>query len=140
MRTYRSSREDEIVVAESTCYGEPQEGQHHATQINTDGIQFRVAGPARPKQDYKDKERQATTRDGEPIWTVRLDAIEPEREARETIWVEVAGEQPRLTFDGYAVVHGLVFAPWVGRDGKIKRAFRAESVEPSGPAKSAQAA
>ncbi len=52
----------------------------------------------------------------------------------------MAGEQPRLTFDGYAVVHGLVFAPWVGRDGKIKRAFRAESVEPSGPAKSAPAA
>jgi hypothetical protein len=52
----------------------------------------------------------------------------------------VAGDQPRLTFDGYAVVHGLVFAPWVGRDGKIKRAFRAESVAPSGPSKSAQAA
>ena len=100
------------------------------------------AWPARPsrKQDYKDKERQATTRDGEPIWTVRLDAIEPEREARETIWVEVAGEQPKLTFDGYAVVHGLVFAPWVGRDGKIKRAFRAESVEPVQSGKSAQAA
>ena len=60
--------------------------------INTDGIQFRVAGPAKAKPDYKDKERQATTRDGEPIWTVRLDAIEPEREARETIWVEVAGD------------------------------------------------
>ena len=106
--------------------------------INTDGVQFRVAGPAKAKADYKDK--QATTRDGVPIWTVRLDAIEPEREARETIWVEVAGDQPRLTFDGYAVVHGLVFAPWVGRDGKIKRAFRAESVAPSSPAKSAQAA
>jgi hypothetical protein len=68
--------------------------------INTNDTQFRVAGPAKAKQDYKDKERQATTRDGEPIWTVRLDAIEPEREARETIWVEVAGDQPRLTFDG----------------------------------------
>ena len=108
--------------------------------IDTDSVQFRVAGPAKPKQDYKDKERQATTRDGAPIWTVRLDAIEPEREARETIWVEVAGEQPRLTFDGYAVVRGLVFAPWVGRDGKIKRAFRAESVEPLQPGKSVQAA
>jgi hypothetical protein len=52
----------------------------------------------------------------------------------------VAGEQPRLTFDGYAVVHGLVFAPWVGRDGKIRRAFRAESVEPVASGKSAQAA
>jgi hypothetical protein len=108
--------------------------------IDTDGIQFRVAGPAKPKPDYKDKDRQATTRDGAPIWTVRLDAIEPEREARETIWVEVAGDQPRLTFDGYAVVHGLVFAPWVGRDGKIRRAFRAESVEPVGSGKSVQAA
>jgi hypothetical protein len=33
-----------------------------------------------------------------------------------------------------------VFAPWVGRDGKIKRAFRAESVEPVQSGKSAQAA
>ena len=102
-------------------------------ELKTDGIQFRVASPAKPKPDYKDK-------DGEPVWTVRLDAIEPDREARETIWVEVAGEQPRLTFDGYAVVHGLVFAPWVGRDGKIRRAFRAESVEPVVSGKSVQAA
>ncbi len=108
--------------------------------IDTQGVQFRVSGPVKQRPDFKDKERQATTRDGEPIWTVRLDAIEPERETKETIWVEVAGEQPRLTFDGYAVVRGLVFAPWVGRDGKIKRAFRADSVEPSGPAKSVQAA
>jgi hypothetical protein len=28
-------------------------------------------------------------------------------------------------------VSGLVYAPWVNRDGKIVRAFRAESVEPS---------
>ena len=52
----------------------------------------------------------------------------------------MAGDEPKVTFDGYAVVRGLVFAPWVGRDGKIKRAFRAEAVEPSGPAKSSQAA
>jgi hypothetical protein len=108
--------------------------------IDTSGVQFRVAGPARSKQDYKDKERQATTRDGEPIWTVRLDAIEPERETKETIWVEVAGEQPNVTFDGYAEVRGLVFAPWVGRDGKIKRAFRADAVEPAGSVKSVHAA
>jgi hypothetical protein len=108
--------------------------------IDTSGVQFRVAGQVKPRPDFKDKERQATTRDGELIWTVRLDAIEPEREARETIWVEVAGEEPRLTFDGYAVVHGLVFAPWVGRDGKIRRAFRAESVAAAGPSKSVQAA
>ena len=108
--------------------------------INTDGVQFRVAGPAKAKADYKDKDKQATTRDGVPIWTVRLDAIEPEREARETIWVEVAGDQPELTFDGYAVVRDLVFAPWVGKDGKIRRAFRAEAVEVAVSGKAVHAA
>jgi hypothetical protein len=33
-----------------------------------------------------------------------------------------------------------VFAPWVGRDGKIKRAFRADAVDPAGSVKPAQAA
>jgi hypothetical protein len=108
--------------------------------IDTSGTQFRVAGVAKPRQDYKDKERQAVNRDGEPIWTVRLDAIEPERETKETIWVEVAGNEPKLTFDDYAVVRGLVFAPWVGRDGKIRRAFRADAVEPVQSAKSVHAA
>ena len=108
--------------------------------IDTSGVQFRVAGAAKPRPDFKDKDRQATTRDGAPIWTVRLDAIEPERETKETIWVEVAGNQPELTFDGYAEVRGLVFAPWVGRDGKIKRAFRADAVEPVGSVKSVHAA
>jgi hypothetical protein len=44
----------------------------------------------------------------------------------------VAGDEPKLTFDGYALVRGLVFAPWVGRDSKIKRAFRADAIEPVG--------
>ena len=38
--------------------------------IDTGGIQFRVAGVARPRPDFKDKDRQATSRDGRPIWTV----------------------------------------------------------------------
>jgi hypothetical protein len=108
--------------------------------IDTSGVQFRVSSPARERPDFKDKDRQATTRDGLPIWTVRLDAIEPDRETKETIWVEVAGDQPELTFDGYAAVRGLVFAPWVGRDGKIRRAFRADAVEPVGSVKPVQAA
>jgi hypothetical protein len=108
--------------------------------IDTSGVQFRVAGAAKMRPDFKDKERQAVTRDGQPIWTVRLDAIEPDRETKETLWVEVAGDEPRLTFDGFALVRGLVFAPWVGRDGKIRRAFRAESVEPTVSGKSVQAA
>src|SRR5271169_6889332 len=97
------------------CWDNPtivlQEESIMRLELKTDGVQFRVASPAKPKQDYKDKERQATTRDGEPIWTVRLDAIDHDRETKETIWVEVAGEQPRLTFDDFALVRGLVFAP-----------------------------
>ena len=104
--------------------------------INTNPFQFRVAGAVRPRMDYKDKDRQAKDRDGRPIWTVRLDAIDTARETKETIWVEVAGDEPKQTFDGYAVVRNLVFAPWVGRDGKIKRAFRADAIEPAPPGKS----
>ena len=108
--------------------------------IETSSIQFRVAGAAKPRPDFKDKERQATTRDGVLIWTVRLDAIDNERQTKETIWVEVAGDEPKLTFDGFATVRGLVFAPWVGRDGKIRRSFRADAVEPVGSAKAVHAA
>lgn len=101
--------------------------------IDTTGITFRVAGLAKPRPDYRDKSgnTQATTSDADgrrPIWTVRLDAVDSGRETKETIFVEVAGDEPRLTFDGFAVVSELVYAPWVGKDGKIKRAFRAASV------------
>ena len=36
--------------------------------IDTSGVQFRVAGAVKPRPDFKDKERQATTKDGRPIW------------------------------------------------------------------------
>ena len=109
--------------------------------IDTRSLQFRVASAAKPRMDYKDKDRQAKDRDGRPIWTVSLDAIDAERKTKEPIWVEVAGDEPKLTFDGYAFVHGLVFAPWVGRDSKIKRSFRADAIEPAASSgKPAQAA
>ena len=104
--------------------------------IDTSGVQFRVAGTAKRKLV---KGQEATTKDGRPVWTVRLDAVDNQHESKETIWVEVAGDEPRLTFDGYALVRDLVYAPWVGNDGKIKRAFRAEAVEPAMPGKSAAA-
>ena len=103
--------------------------------MDTSSVQFRVASMPKVRPDFKDKDRQATTKDGRPIWTVRLDAIDTVRETKETIWVEVAGDEPKLTFDGFAAVRGLVFAPWVGRDGKIRRAFRAEAVEPASSGK-----
>jgi hypothetical protein len=108
--------------------------------IDTSSYQFKVAGMPKERPDFKDKDRQATTKDGRLIWTLRLDAIDHEHETKETIWVEVAGDEPKLTFDGVVQVRGLVFAPWIGRDGKIKRAFRAEAVEPAQPAKAVHAA
>lgn len=99
-------------------------------KIDTTGVRFRVAGTAKPRKDYKDKDKQAETRDGRPIWTVRLNAIDTNTEfgSSESIWVEVAGDEPKLTLDELADVQALVFAPWVGRDGKIRRAFRADAV------------
>ena len=109
-------------------------------RIDTSEIKFRVAAMPAPRQESRENTAQRKTPDGRPIWNVRLDAIDTGAQTKETIWVEVAGDEPELTFDGFAEVRGLVFAPWVGRDNKIRRAFRAESVEPVGSGKSAQAA
>jgi len=96
-------------------------------KIDTSDVKFRVAGTARPK---KVKGEPASTPDGRPVWVVRLTAIEAERETAETIWVEVAGDEPKLTLDDLVQVHGLAFAPWVNREHKIVRNFRAEQVAP----------
>ena len=42
--------------------------------IDTSGIQFRVAGAAKPRPDFKDKERQAADREGRPIW---IESVQP---------------------------------------------------------------
>jgi hypothetical protein len=96
-------------------------------KIDTSAVKFRVAGTARAKQV---KGEPARTPDGRPVWTVRLTAIETDRETAETIWVEVAGDEPKLTLDDLVQVHGLTFSPWVNRDHKIVRNFRAEQVTP----------
>jgi hypothetical protein len=97
-------------------------------KIDTSEVKFRVAGTAKPKKDPKNREAQARTPDGAPVWVVRLTAIEADRGTAETIWVEVVGDEPKVTLDDLVQVHGLAFAPWVNRDGKIVRNFRAEQV------------
>jgi hypothetical protein len=111
-------------------------------EIKTDGVRFRAGGPAKPKQDYRDKSKQAVTPDGRPIWVVRLTAFDTRTEqgSSEGIWVEVAGEQPKLTTDELVQIDGLVFAPWISgpacKDHKIVRNFRADTVTlASAPAK-----
>ena len=88
--------------------------------IDTSGIQFRVAGPAKPRPDFKDKEQQATTPDGRPIWTVRLTRSTPGARRKETIWVEVAGDEPKLTFDGLGRSVAWCSRRGCGRDSKIQ--------------------
>ena len=102
--------------------------------INTTGIRFRAGGPAQKKDDYKDKTKQAMTPDGRPIWLVRLTAFDTisERGSSESIWVEVAGDEPKLATDELVQVDGLVFAPWISgpqrKDHKVVRDFRADTV------------
>jgi hypothetical protein len=102
--------------------------------IETDGVRFRAGGPAKPKPDYKDKDKQAVTPDGRPIWVLRLTAFDTRTEqgSSESIWVEVAGDEPKLTTDELVQIDGLVFAPWISgparKDHKIVRNFRADAV------------
>ena len=94
-------------------------------KIDTSDVKFRVTGTAKRKQV---KGEDATTPDGRAVWTVKLTAYEAGRETAEAIWVEVAGDEPKLTLDDLVQVTGLVFSPWVNRDGKIVRSFRADAV------------
>ena len=102
--------------------------------IKTNGVRFRAGGPAKPKPDYQDKTKQALTSDGRPIWVVRLTAFDTNTEhgSSESIWVEVAGEQPKLPADELVQIDGLVFAPWISgpqrKAHKIVRNFRADAV------------
>ena len=45
MRTYRSSQEDELVVAESTRYAQHTKGTIMRLRIKTDGYRLRAGGP-----------------------------------------------------------------------------------------------
>ena len=55
-----------------------------------------------------------------------------EHGSSESIWVEVAGDKPKLTVDELVEIDALVFAPWISgpqrRDHKIVRTFRANAV------------
>ena len=98
-------------------------------RIDTSEAKFRVAGLPRPRQESRANPAQRRTPDGRLVWTVRLTAIDTGNNTSETIWVEVAGDEPKLTLDELAQVHGLVYAPYVNKQThQIVRAFRAEAV------------
>lgn len=99
-------------------------------RIDTNEIRFRVAAAPQPRNESRQNQTQKKTPDGRPIWTVRLTAIDTGSNTSETIWVEVAGDEPKVTLDELAQVTGLVFAPWVNRQNQIVRSFRAETINP----------
>ena len=109
-------------------------------RIDTSENKFRVAALAQPRARSRTDQTQKTTPDGQPIWSMRLTAIDTGSNSSETIWVEVAGEEPRLTLDELALVQGLVFAPWINKKGEIVRNFRADSVSVLADARRTQAA
>ena len=109
-------------------------------RIDTSEIKFRVAALAKPRARSRADQTQKTMPDGRPIWAVRLTAIDAGSNSSETIWVEVAGEEPKLTLDELALVQGLAFAPWVNKKGEIVRNFRADSVTVLAEARRTQAA
>ena len=109
-------------------------------RIDTSEVKFRVGALPQPRARSRADQTQKTTPDGQPIWSVRLTAIDTGSNSTETIWVEVAGEEPRLTLDELALVQGLAFAPWVNKKGEIVRNFQAESISVLADARRTQAA
>jgi hypothetical protein len=97
-------------------------------RIDTSNVRFRVAGLARPRNESRDSVVQKKTPDGRLIWNVRLNAFDTTASTTETIFVEVAGDQPDLVPDEIASVEGLTYTPWVNRKGELVRAFRADVI------------
>jgi hypothetical protein len=102
--------------------------QHHASEDRHERGQVPCCRDRQAEEGPKNREAQARTPDGAPVWVVRLTAIEADRGTAETIWVEVVGDEPKVTLDDLVQVTGLAFAPWVNREHKIVRSFRADAV------------
>jgi len=79
-------------------------------RIDTSENKFRVAALAQPRARSRTDQTQKTTPDGRPIWAVRLIPIDADSNSSETVWVEVAGDEPKLTLDELALAQGLASA------------------------------
>jgi len=102
-------------------------------------FEFRAAGPASPKRDFRDKDRQATTseQDGSrPIWLVPLSAYDTVAGRTDKIWVQMVGDKPELIPNEVVTVQGLRHMPWARAvrqsdgdfKGEVVDAYRADSV------------
>ena len=87
-------------------------------RIDTSENKFRIAALAQPRARSRNDQTQKTTPDGRPIWAVKLTATDTGSNSVEMIWVEVAGEEPKLTLDELALVQGLVVRPVDQQEGR----------------------
>ena len=99
-------------------------------RIDMTGLEFRVGGRPLPRRVSRQNQTQRTTRDGRPVWVVKLSAYDEGvgEGTTEEIWVELAGEEPVLKVNGIALVTGLVHAPWVNNAHELVESFRAEAI------------
>ena len=102
-------------------------------RMETTEIEFRVGGAPIKRTVSRQNPAQRMTKDGRPVWVVKLNAYDPSGGvggdgSTEAIWVEVAGPEPSLVVNGVAAVTGLVHAPWVNSKGELVESFRADSV------------
>jgi hypothetical protein len=102
--------------------------------IDTNGMNFVVAGAAEPVRDFETKQ-QKVDEGGALVFAVALMVLG--KEQPEIISVKLSGEAPTVTPGQTAKVHGLVATPWsMGeRSGVSYRALRLETA--SGTARQA---
>ena len=78
-------------------------------RIDTSGIEFRVAAMPLARTVSRQDKTQKVTRDGRPVWVVKLTAFDPgvgPHGSTEQIWVEIAGPEPSLVNNQLATVAG----------------------------------
>lgn len=100
--------------------------------VDTSKVQFQVSREATEKLDG-DK-RQKRNRDGAPMWTVQLIALDPM--GADVINVSIAGEKPVVTVGQPVTPVELEALPW-NTNGKHGVAYRAIELKKLTPAKSA---
>jgi hypothetical protein len=86
---------------------------------------FTVQRNPEPKTDQNN--RQRTNRDGAPMWTTQVNALDDT--GGEILNITVAGEKPDVTVEQVVQLVGLEVVPWTqnGRHGLV---YRASAITP----------
>jgi hypothetical protein len=101
--------------------------------IDTAGMTFMCAAPARPVTDFETKQQKADLTTGELLYNLQVVALD--EEGAQIITVKVAGD-PKVGQGAMLKLEGLVALPWSmgDRSGVAFRANRAEAIGVAGGA------